>query len=84
MMMKFTKTIAILAVLKAINLSASSLPDLESISALVKEINYTTDIKEKNKLVEDLNNELLDIDLCDYQTAKALINKRLKFSNNSF
>jgi hypothetical protein len=78
--MKLKHSIAILAILGATSLFAS---DINSVSTLVEKINSTTDVNAKGKLIEDLNNELLQISPKDYQEAKELVNKKLKFSDKS-
>jgi hypothetical protein len=82
MKLKLKQSIAILAILGAVNIFAA---DVKSVSTLVDKINKTTDTKAKGKLLDDLNNELIAMDpnSKDYQEAKKIVDTKLKSSNKS-
>jgi hypothetical protein len=73
--MRLGKKIAILTIAATVSLFANG---IETVSALVEQINNTSDVKEKSVLMKKLDIELAVMNKSDVPKAKALIQSTLK------
>lgn len=73
--MKVTKLMAAIAIAASTSLFANG---ISNVSALVEEINKTSDAKEKQVLMKKLEIELSVIDKKDLSQAKEIIDTKLK------
>ncbi len=73
--MNLGKKIAILTIAASVSLFANG---ISNVSALVDQINNTSDVKEKQVLMKKLDSELAVINTEDIPKAKEIIETRLK------
>ena len=76
--MKFRRALAILAIVGATGLFASS--DMSSVSTLVDQINKTTNIEEKNALLKQLHEKLDTLNKDERSAAEDLVSEKLKLT----
>lgn len=76
--MKLRKGLAIFAILGAAGLFAAS--DMNSVSALVDQINKTTNMDERNILLKKLHDKLIAMDQDDLPAAQDYVSEKLKMT----
>jgi hypothetical protein len=79
--MKLRKGLAILAIVGAAGLFAAT--DMSSVSTLVDQINKTTNIEEKNALLQKLHDKLIAMDKDDLPAAQDYVSEKLKMTQKA-